>query len=73
MLKVNMVFCRSSVESLVSIAVTSVQKALKDLCLLDKDERASIVFQFCVVKLKAYIVFLRDYPLLMPTRAILKL
>lgn len=42
-----------------SIAVTSVQKALKDLCLLDKDERASIVFQLCVVKLKAYIVFFK--------------
>lgn len=73
MLKVNMVFCFLSVSPLVSIAVTSVQKALKDLCLLDKDERASIVYKLCVVKLKAYIVFLRDYPLLMPTRSILKL
>lgn len=70
MLKVNMVFCFLSVSPLVSIAVTSVQKALKDLCLLDKDERAN---KLCVVKLKAYIVFLRDYPLLMPTRSILKL
>lgn len=46
MLKVNMVFL--SVESLVSIDVTSVQKALKDLCLLDKDERASVVYKLCV-------------------------